>query len=200
MKYILLLIFCSSPLLHATEILQNGDIIFQETASGQSEAIKRATKSKYSHVGVIYFQKGIPYVYEAVQPVKISTLSNFIHRSVGGHYVVKRLKNAQSVLTPAVLKRMEAEGRKFLGKNYDWAFGWSDSRIYCSELVWKIYQRGAGIELSPTMKLREFDLSDPIVKAKMKERYGAKIPLDEPVVAPSQLFDSTLLETIVDSN
>jgi len=198
MKCLFLILFFSTNLLHATELLQNGDIIFQETASGQSEAIKRATKSKYSHVGVIYFQKGKPYVYEAVQPVKISTLANFIRRSVGGHYVVKRLKNAETILTPPVLKKMETEGQKLLGKNYDSAFGWSDSRIYCSELVWKIYQRGAGIELSPTMKLREFDLSDPIVKAKMKERYGTKIPLDEPVVAPSQLFDSPLLEIVID--
>lgn len=178
--------------------LRDGDIIFQETQSAQSKAIQLATHSRYSHVGIVYFQKGKPVVFEAVQPVKISALKNFIARSVGGHYVVKRLKNAESLLSPTVLAKMEKTGRRFVGKNYDWAFGWSDARIYCSELVWKIYQRGAGIELAPTKKLREFDLSHLSVQAKMKERYGRNIPLDEPVVAPSQLFESELLITVLE--
>lgn len=173
--------------------LRDGDIIFQETASAQSKAIQLATHSRYSHVGIVYFRNGKPFVLEAVQPVRISSLSSFIGRSVGGHYVVKRLKNAGTILTKPVLAKMQRIGRSFVGKNYDWVFGWSDARIYCSELVWKIYQRAAGIELSPTKKLREFDLSHPVVRAKMKERYGKKIPLDEPVVAPSQLFESALL-------
>lgn len=176
--------------------LRDGDIIFQETASAQSKAIQLATHSRYSHVGIIYFRNGKPFVLEAVQPVKVSSLKIFISRSVGGHYVVKRLKNAEAILTKPVLAKMQRVGRSFVGKNYDWVFGWSDSRIYCSELVWKIYQRAAGIELSPTKKLREFDLSHPVVRAKMKERYGKKIPLDEPVVAPSQIVESALLETI----
>lgn len=173
--------------------LRDGDIIFQETASAQSKAIQLATHSRYSHVGIVYFRNGKPFVLEAVQPVRISSLSSFIGRSVGGHYVVKRLKNAEAILTKPVLAKMQRIGRSFVGKNYDWVFGWSDARIYCSELVWKIYQRAAGIELSPTKKLREFDLWHPVVRAKMKERYGKKIPLDEPVVAPSQLFESALL-------
>lgn len=71
----------------------DGDIIFQETASGQSEAIKRATASPYSHVGIVYYEKNTAYVFEAVQPVKRSSLGAFLKRSVGGRYVVKRLKN-----------------------------------------------------------------------------------------------------------
>jgi hypothetical protein len=36
---------------------------------------------------------------------------------------------------------------KYLGKNYDIYFGWSDSLIYCSELVWKVYKDAWDIEL-----------------------------------------------------
>lgn len=201
----LLLVFCTfflSGAIFALDLLESklrdGDIIFQETSSAQSKAIQLATHSRYSHVGIIYFQKNRPFVFEAVQPVKFSSLSNFLRRSVGGHYIVKRLKNADSILTKPILAKMLSEGRRFSGKDYDWVFGWSDSRIYCSELVWKIYQRGAGIELSPTKRLREFDLSHPTVKAKMRERYGLNIPLDEPVVAPSQLFESDLLEIVLE--
>ncbi len=176
--------------------LKDGDIIFQQSASSQSKAIQLATHSRYSHVGLVWFDKRRAMVLEAVEPVRVTPLKKFLARSVGGHYVVKRLKNADVILTPAVLAKMQSVGRTFVGKKYDWAFGWSDTRIYCSELVWKIYKHGAGIELAPTKQLREFDLSHPVVKAKMKERYGAKVPLDEPVVAPSQLFESGLLEVV----
>jgi hypothetical protein len=33
---------------------------------------------------------------------------------------------------------MKATGEGFLGKDYDLTFGWSDERLYCSELVWKV--------------------------------------------------------------
>jgi len=176
--------------------LQDGDIIFQTTQSSQSKAIQLATHSRYSHVGIFFFDKGRPMVLEAVQPVRVTPLKKFLSRSVGGHYVVKRLKNADAVLNRAVLGKMQSVGKSYVGRHYDWVFGWSDERIYCSELVWKIYQQGAGIELAPTKKLREFDLSHPAVKAKLKERYGTKVPLDEPVVAPSQLFESGVLEVV----
>jgi hypothetical protein len=45
---------------------------------------------------------------------------------------------------------------------------------------------------------REFDLADPAVKAKMRERYGTHLPLDEPVISPAAIYDSHLLKTISD--
>jgi hypothetical protein len=84
-------------------------------------------------------------------------------------------------------------------KPYDLTFEWSDSRIYCSELVWKMYQRGLGIEIGSLEKLRDFKLDDHVVSAKMRERYGAKVPLDEPVIAPGAMFESTLLETVAEN-
>ena len=84
----------------------------------------------------------------------------------------------------------------FEGRPYDLYFEWSDRRIYCSELVWKTYQRALGIELGKLQKLREFDLSDAAVRAKMRERYGSNVPLDEPVISPGAQFDSAALETV----
>ena len=59
---------------------------------------------------------------------------------------------------------------RFQGKPYDLSFEWSDDRIYCSELAWKIYDRGLGLRVGRLQKLRDFDLSDPAVRQKMKER------------------------------
>ena len=179
----------------ASEI-RDGDLIFQTSLSGQSKAIQLATKSKYSHCGIIYREDDAYYVFEAVQPVKTTPLDAWIARGEDGHYVIKRLKNADKILTMEVVKKMKQEGAKFLGKNYDLTFEWSDDKIYCSELIWKIYQRAAGIEIGKLEKLGNFDLTNEMVTEKMRERYGDKIPLEEIVISPSAIFDSELLITV----
>jgi hypothetical protein len=174
----------------------SGDIIFQTSKSSQSKAIQLATKSKYSHMGIIYEMGGEFYVYEAIQPVTLTKLDKWIKRGENSHYVVKRLKNSEKVFTEENLKKMKDFGEKFKGKSYDIYFEWSDDKIYCSELVWKIYKEALNLEIGDLQELREFDLTDEIVKSKMKERYGDKIPLDEKVISPAAMFNSDKLITV----
>jgi uncharacterized protein YycO len=176
--------------------LRNGDLIFQTSLSGQSKAIQVATHSKYSHCGIIYKEGKAFFVFEAIQPVKKTPLDKWIARGQSGKFVIKRLKNAEQVLTPAVLQKMKQVGEEFSGKNYDLTFEWSDDKIYCSELIWKVYQRATGIEIGKLQKLSDFDLTNEMVKKKMKERYGDKIPMNEIVISPSSIFDSELLITV----
>ncbi len=193
-----LLFSCGNSKTTLTEF-QNGDIIFQTSESEQCEAVRIATNSKFSHCGIIFIEKGKTYVYEAVQPVKITPIEDWITHGKNSKYVVKRLKNSEVKLTVAQLDVMKKYGSNMLNKNYDIYFGWSDSEIYCSELVWKIYKNGANIELCKTKELKEFNLNNPIVQRIMYQRYGSQIPLHEKVVAPSQLHDSELLETVFDN-
>jgi len=176
--------------------IRDGDLIFQTSLSSQSKAIQLATKSKYSHCGIIYKENGRYYVFEAIQPVTSTPLDKWIARGKDGHYVVKRLKNAGKILTPEVLAKMKREGEKFRGKDYDLAFEWSDERIYCSELIWKIYQRATGVEIGKLERLRDFDLTSEVVRKKIKERYGDKIPMDEFVISPAAIFGSEFLMTV----
>lgn len=176
--------------------IKDGDLIFQTSLSRQSKAIQKATNSKYSHCGLIFKEGGDYVVIEAVQPVKRTPLDKWIAKGKDGHYVIKRLKNSGQVMTAEVSAKIKKECEQFVGKNYDLTFEWSDDKIYCSELIWKAYQRATGLEVGKLQKLREFDLSDESVKAKMKERYGDKIPLDEIVISPSAVYDSELLMTV----
>jgi len=181
-------------------VLKDGDIIFQVSQSDQCKAIQLATKSKYSHCGILFKENGQFYVYEAVQRVSKTPLENWIARGDNQHYVIKRLSNAESVLTNDVISQMKKECQKHLGKNYDMTFEWSDDRIYCSELVWKAYKNVADIEVGQLEQLQDFDLSHPIVQQKVKERYGHKIPLKETVISPAAIFNATNLETILSEN
>jgi len=177
--------------------IKSGDIIFQSTNSRQCEAIKLATHSNYSHVGIVFEIDGELMVYEAVQPVKVTALDSWVNRGEGGHYAVKRLKVADQLLVEPVLNDMVQIATRYLGKNYDIYFEWSDEKIYCSELVWKIYKEALGIEIGELRKLKDFDLSSDIVKTIMTERYGDAVPLDEEVISPEDMFNSNKLRLVV---
>ena len=183
--------------LASPDVFKEGDIIFQESQSAQSKAIQLATGSRYSHCGIIYKTGDDYFVYEAIQPVQTTPLDEWIARGKDGHYVVKRLKKADSILTSKALAKMKDFGRQLTGKNYDLYFEWSHDRIYCSELVWKIYRSGTGVELGQLQQLKDFDLTSPAVQQKLKERYGNNIPKDEKVISPAAIFDSELLYTVV---
>lgn len=182
--------------LELVPIIQDGDIIFQTSRSSQSQAIQLATHSRYSHMGIIFEEDGEFLVYEAVQPVKRTPLKEWINRGEEGHYVIKRLENANQMLTNAAITRMKQIGEEFLGKPYDVYFEWSDDKIYCSELVWKIYKEAIDVEIGQLEALSTFDLSNEMVQAKMKERYGGHIPMDEKVISPAAMFNSNDLITI----
>ncbi|WP_417351516.1 YiiX family permuted papain-like enzyme [Flavobacterium alkalisoli] len=175
--------------------LHDGDIIFQTSLSSQSQAIQMATKSVYSHCGVIYKEADKYYVFEAIQPVTKTPLEKWIARGKDSHYVVKRLNAAKNGLKDWQIREMKEAGKEMAGKDYDLYFGWGDDKIYCSELVWKLYHK-AGADLCPTQQLKDFDLTNNAVKQKLHERYGSNIPMEEKVVSPAALFNSSLLYTV----
>ncbi len=170
--------------------IQNGDIIFHTSTSSQSKAIQLATKSKYSHMGIIYEADGKMWVFEAVQPVKYTLLEDWIKRGENGHYVIKRLRNADELLTTSNLIKMKRYEEQLKGKSYDSHFEWSDDKMYCSELVWKIYKEVLDVEIGELEPLANFDLSHPIVQQKMKERYGDEIPKNEKFISPAAMFNA----------
>ncbi|EQA73087.1 YiiX family permuted papain-like enzyme [Leptospira noguchii] len=204
LRFILIFLSVSCIALKAADLdnsnIIEGDIIFHESNSEQSKAIRLATRSPYTHVGII-FKYGNEYkVLEAVEPVKLTPLSAFIKRGKKYHYVIKRLKNRNDILSKNKLAEMKRYGESFLGKHYDIYFGWSDDRIYCTELIWKLYNKTTGKKLGELKTLKDFNLSFPQVQSLMKKRYGNNIPYSEPVISPIDMFESTELETIISAN
>ena len=111
---------------------------------------------------------------------------------------MKRLRNADAVLNAAGIIRLHTAALRLAGRPYDLTFEWSDDRIYCSELVWKAYDRGLGVDIGALQHLSNFNLTDPAVRAKMRERYGDTAPLNEPVISPVAMLRSNLLVTVAE--
>ncbi len=175
-------------------VLRDGDLIFHRSPSRQSAAIQEATHALYSHCGLIRIVDHKTYVWEAVGPVKITPLQEWINRGINQTYAISRLKNAGEILTPAVIARMDKALRRFKGKPYDPYFEWSDDRLYCSELIWKVYKEATGLELGELQHLYEMDLRGIAVKTMLQERYGKNIPLHQKLISPVMLANSPLLE------
>lgn len=192
----LLFLLASGSAPTASPEVRNGDLIFHTSRSSQSVAIQKATGSKYSHMGVIFLLEGKPFVYEAVSTVKHTPLDAWIGRGSGGRYVVKRLKDADRVLPPAAIEKLRKQARQFEGRSYDLTFEWSDERMYCSELVWKLYDRAIGVQIGRLQTIEDFDLTDPGVRAKMRERYGSNLPKGETVISPVAMFESPRLVVV----
>jgi len=134
--------------------VRDGDIIFQTSQSEQSQAIQIATHSPFSHMGLVLFKDGRPFVLEAVSPsVRFTPLREWIARGEKARFVVKRLRDASVLADPNGPSSLMKAASEFSGKPYDPYFEWSDDRIYCSELVWKAYERGLGVHLGVAVHL-----------------------------------------------
>jgi hypothetical protein len=174
--------------------LRDGDLVFQTSRSGQSAAVALATRSRLTHMGVVFLDRGEPWVLEAVEPVKRTRFDAWKRRGEGGRVWVKRLRDASVVLSPAVVERMRLLGQSWTGRHYDLQFRWDDERLYCSELAYKVYERAAGISIGKVQRAGEMALGHPEVQRKLRERFGAvRFSPEEPVVTPQAMFDDPRL-------
>lgn len=176
------------------QVLREGDLLFQHIESPQSEALELATGSYWTHVGLAFKEQGRWMVLEAVGPAKATPLKAWLAQGEGGRCVAKRWKE----LDAGSLARLRTSADRFMGLPYDFGFLWSDERIYCSELVWKMYEEGLGVRLCEPKPMHAHDLRHEVVRNTMLERYGTAAPLDEPMIAPATLFDCPLLHKVTE--
>lgn len=178
-----------------TQALKDGDLLFQHIGGEQGHAIELATNSHWTHVGIAMQEEGKWFVVEAVGPVKWTSLPEWIEQGKG-HYAVKRLVRNEGSFTASEVERIRRAAERYAGAAYDFEFRWSDDQIYCSELVWKVYEGALGVRLCEPKPMRAFQLSDPVVRRMILERYGDAPPLDEPMLAPSTLFECPMLRLV----
>jgi hypothetical protein len=174
--------------------LRDGDLVFLTSRSSQSAAVALATGSPLTHMGVVLLDRGRPVVLEAVEPVRLTPFDAWRHRGDGGQVEVRRLRDADRLLTPEAVARLRALGQSWLGRHYDLAFRWDDGRLYCSELVWKLYDRALGVRLGRLQRAGDLRLDSPEVQRQLRQRFGPRgFDPDEPVITPQAIFEDARL-------
>ncbi len=181
----LLLLGCSAPEVHP------GDLVFQTSRSRQSAVIREVTGSPWTHVGVAFERDGRLWVLEAVEPVRWTPFEAWRARGVSGRYLVRRPREP---LDAEELRALRRAGERFLGRHYDARFEWGDRRIYCSELVWKMFDRGLHVRLTEPQRWRDLHLSRRARRLARRRLGHTPRPFGR-VVTPAALIDSPALIT-----
>lgn len=161
--------------------LRNGDIVLQSSSSEQARWIEQATRSPYSHMGLIELRDGVPWVLEAETKVDRVPWAFWWPRGRGHRVAILRLPG----LTAEQALDVVQAGESFLGRPYDPKFEWSDDRLYCSELVEKAYERGADISLGRLQRLDTLRLDG--LGPTLARRFGDNVPLDELLITPASI-------------
>lgn len=197
---LLLVLFQSTAFSLDKRQFKDGDLIFIQTESSQSEALKEATASPWTHVGVLFFLNGNWLVAEAAFKVGFVTVEKFIKRSPGKQFIVKRVKNSVYPIGALEAAKLGAAYNVFTSKPYDFYFEWSNENIYCSELVYKMYYNALGLRIGKMQLLRELHLNGPAVQELIRKRFineGRQLNLDEPIVSPISMLTSPSLDTVM---
>jgi uncharacterized protein YycO len=134
--------------------LQNGDLIFRKGRSIESQIVLLSDdNSDYSHVGIIYLKDGKPLVIHSVPAengeehefIKLEGVEDFLKKDKAVQFAVFRLEDSLIHSTKAACDfAYNCYLNKFRFDNqYDLN---SDTKLYCTELIWKAYQQ-IGIDL-----------------------------------------------------
>lgn len=137
--------------------LKSGDLVFQTSRSNQSIAIMLASKSPYSHMGIVeVLPGGTVVVLEAVATVRETPLADWEARGGGGRLLVKRL----ATLSPQQAQATTAAARSHFGKPYDLFFRDGRDAIYCSELANLAFRDGAGLAIGTSQRVGDLDIDN----------------------------------------
>ncbi|MEZ4237716.1 MAG: YiiX/YebB-like N1pC/P60 family cysteine hydrolase [Myxococcota bacterium] len=124
--------------------LHTGDLVFHRSRTRQSALLARVTGSQWTHVGVVFVQDGTTNVLEAGDPVRFVPFADWAARAADGRIGIRRLAAHPDGLPDDVVSKMEALAASWLGRRYDAAFSWTDDRLYCSELAYKLLTEALG--------------------------------------------------------
>jgi|WetSurMetagenome_2_1015567.scaffolds.fasta_scaffold18241_6 hypothetical protein len=175
---------------HLQYSAKEGDIIFQSLAGTElADVIEGATKSRYSHSGIVIKKNNLWYVREAFSPVKDTPLLLWIARGNESQFAVFRLKALYQKYISAMIK----ESEKFLGFPYDVLYELDDEKIYCSELVYKAFKNASGEKLGRLRKLKELNWQP--YKEFIIDLAG-ELPLNRLMITPKDLSEASQLEKV----
>jgi len=203
--------------------LQDGDMVFIQSEDGYAELISSLTGSTLTHCGMLFHEGKRWLVYEGAGLNSASvhrTLQEWQrveHPSAHGKqpFYIRRLNDAATLLTPDKLRALKTEAARLHNTPYDHGFAWDNHEkkgdkkeyIYCSELIYKAYERALGSRIGKVHPIKDY--FDKMSRAQ-KERVNAMLAsppcstclwehgfrLGEPIVSPQDVFESPLLVSV----
>lgn len=170
---------------------REGDILFQSLPHGDLvDTIEGVTQSEWSHCGILIRRDGTWYVAEAIGEVRYTPLYLWVVRGRASKVAAYRVKE----LPPDSSQALNSGVRALLGRPYDFRYAPEDDEIYCSELVYKVFDRSLGIRIGTWERLG--DLNWEPYEAVIRDMESGGLPLDRLMITPVGLTRSPLVEQV----
>lgn len=174
--------------------LKEGDILLQPLNCWSCHLIEDQEKSRFSHMAIVVKEGGELKVFEALEEVRVISLKKFKQRtSQGEKILVRRFRPGNDFLPD---ENFYKEIRKYKGLSYDHDFRWNNfdkkgEKIYCSELVYKIYSSLGYLNFTEA-KIMEFDVNP----REWDEYFNGDTPRGELGISPEDFNLSKDFENI----
>lgn len=158
---------------------QEGDVLMQSLPHSELvDAIESASQSPWSHCGILVRRDGHWQVAQALGNVHYTPLIEYLIQDrdlrVASYRVQGITGEQRAQLQPGI--------GKLLGKPYDINYEPDDRKIYCSELVWKVYDRELGIHWGAWEAFGALNWQP--VEAFVRTVERGKLPLDRMMITP----------------
>ena len=168
-----------------------GDVAFQSLAHNPLiDAIEGATESPFSHCGILHRTGAGWVVVEAIGPVKETALAEWIAQGRRQRYAIYRLNDRYRGKIPAFIRAAQS----YAGRPYDIHYDLDDEAIYCSELIYKAFERSTGERLGKLQKLGE--LKWQAHAQVIREIEGGKLPLERVMITPRSVSEAPQLTKV----
>jgi hypothetical protein len=173
-------------------VLRDGDIVFRlgdaRIARGMfplSRFIAKATRSPFSHTGIVALEDGVPVVYDCTsvgvrrQPFEVWMLDCV------GAWGVKRLKPAHRRRIPGVLRYCREKFEQQVP--FDTSFRLDDAALYCLELTEKAF-RSEGLALSQPVRIGDWENLTGYPLTTFAILFGTGLVLDQPITLDQPVY------------
>ncbi len=170
-----------------------GDLIFQSLPPNELvTAISGITHSHLSHCGLLTKVEGQWMVIESLGTVHLTPLFTWMRRGSGAGIAVYRLP-----MTEIQVDQVIRSAQEMLGKPYDLKYDFDDEKIYCSELIYRAFERGMELKIGVLDRLGDLNWR-PFEKTILKFEEGP-VPVDRLMITPVALTKDPRLSKVFDS-
>lgn len=149
-----------------TAELRSGDVLLHTSRSKQAVAVAVATRSSFTHAGVVVREGDALWVVEAAGHARKTRLQDFLLRGLSSATVLRDARLDDD----GARERVQRAALALVGTPYDAAFAEGVDQLYCSELLVEAWRR-AGLSLGVEELVGDLDIEAPPVRAQFEERW-----------------------------
>ena len=155
--------------------LKSGDIIFRKESNQISDIFAKVNNSQYSHIGLINIEdKKITVIHiednADESDLKSNNIDEFLHFATK-YSIYRSINKIDEDKLRQTLLSMKKQNLEF---DLEFSGDESDNRVYCTELIYKIYQKSCSVDIQPKPRTYMNFKYIPL-KSFMNEKYFIKV-------------------------